>query len=107
MDEQIASFWRADRAEAPCLMVKGEIDLEVADEFRDALADVILDAESPAVLDLTGVTFFSSPGIAALIDSKVLAEDRGVHLIIEPSGVVRRVLQVIRLEDEFALQEHA
>jgi anti-anti-sigma factor len=102
VSQQIASFWRADRPEAPCLMAKGEIDMHVEYEFRDALADVVLDAERPAVIDLTGVTFFSSSGIAALIDSKVLAEDRGVRLTVEPSGVVRRLLEVVRLDDEFA-----
>jgi anti-anti-sigma regulatory factor len=54
-------------------------------------------------VDLTGVTLFGSSGVAALIDSKVLAEDRGVDLIVEPSCVVRRVLEVVRLDDEFAL----
>jgi len=82
-------------------MAKGEIDLECENDFRDALADVILDAERPAVVDLTGVTFFGSPGVEALIDSKVLAEDRGVRLIVEPSELVRRVLEVIALDEEF------
>jgi anti-anti-sigma factor len=104
MGEHIADFWRADRPEAACLMARGEIDLHVEDDFRDALADVITDGRSPAVLDLTGVTFFGSQGIAALIDSKVLAEERGVHLIVEPSAIVRRMLEVLRLDDEFALQ---
>jgi len=105
--DQLAFFWRSDRPDRPCLMAKGEIDLHVANDFRDALADVILDADKPAVLDLTGVTFFGSSGVAALIDSKVLAEDRGVQLIVEPSPIVRRVLEVVRLGHELSLHDVA
>jgi anti-sigma B factor antagonist len=100
--EHVVSFWRSDRPEAPCLMAKGEIDFGSENDFRDALADVLLDAEQRAVIDLTCVTFFGSAGIESLIDSGVLAEDRGVRLIVEPSELVRRVLEMVALAEEFA-----
>jgi anti-sigma B factor antagonist len=105
MDEEIASFRRIDRPGAPCLVVAGEIDLLVVDRFNAALTELIGDAQSPAVLDLTAVTFFNSTGIGALVAANALAEERGVQLTIEPSESVRRVLEVIGMADSFDLRE--
>jgi len=99
MDEGIASFRRQDRPEAVCLVVEGEVDLADIAEFHQAAAALIADARSPAVLDLTGVTFFNSSGIGCLATAEKAAESQGVHLVVEASPAVRRVLDIVGLAE--------
>src|SRR6478735_729458 len=103
MDEGIASFRRVDRPDAVCLAVDGEIDLLVKDEFAEAVDRLIADARSPALLDLSGVTFFNSTGIGALLEAQETATRCDVALHIETSPAVRRVLEVTGLTDTFHL----
>jgi anti-anti-sigma factor len=85
----------------PRLVVTGEIDLDVADSFRNALHSAIDAAHSPAYVDLSGVTFFNSTGIGVLVESQQLADERGVQLVVDPSPAVTRVLELTGLLDEF------
>jgi anti-anti-sigma factor len=104
MDDEIASFRRVDRPEASCLVADGEIDLAVIDEFERAIAILIGDADSLAVLDLTGVTFFGSTGTRALVTARESARRRRVDLVVEPSDAVRRTLEITNLTNEFGLR---
>ena len=106
MDRCCASFRRVERADVgPCLVAQGEIDDHVTDEFTDAVADVVCRAEGAAVLDLTGVTYLGSNGIGALIIGEAAAEDAGVRLMIEPSTIVRRVLETTAMDSYFELHD--
>jgi anti-sigma B factor antagonist len=105
MDEANATLRREDRPDAVCLVVEGDIDLADIGRFHDAAYRLIRDARSPAVMDLTGVTFFNSSGIGALVTAQTEAEAAGVELIVEPSPIVRRVLEVIGLADKFELRD--
>src|SRR3954471_24566878 len=73
-------IFRRGGSRGPVLCVSGEIDLVVRDELRDALRRLVLDAHSPAYVDLSDVTFFDSTGVHALIDARAMAETRGVEL---------------------------
>jgi anti-sigma B factor antagonist len=101
---QTASFRRVHRPTAVCLVVDGEIDSESVPEFTAAIFDVIIVADKATVLDLTGVTFFGSEAIGCLITGQALANDHGIALVIEPSRIVRRVLEVVGMADYFELR---
>jgi len=105
---RLGTFRRDDRPDVPHLVVDGDVDDRLVDDFTDAIFKVVVDAQSTAVLDLTGVTHFGANGIGALITGKALAHDHGVELVVEPSRIVRRVLVIVGLADYFVLQrEHA
>jgi len=104
MDNGIASFRTALRPSATCLVVEGEIDTNVVADFTAAIFDVVIVADAAAVLDLTRVTFFGSEGISCLITGQALANDHEVALVIEPSRIVRRVLEIAGLEGHFELR---
>ena len=104
---EMASFRRDDRPEVPCLGVEGEIDLENVDEFAEGVAKLISDARWQTVLDLTGVTFFGSTAIGALVMAEGLAQERGIHLVVVPSAIVRRVLEVTGMTGAFELRDDA
>jgi anti-sigma B factor antagonist len=52
----------------PCIVVEGELDLSNADELTDALRRE-LSAGHLVLLDLSGVTFIDSTGLAAIINA--------------------------------------
>jgi anti-sigma B factor antagonist len=101
----IASFRRIHRPSAVCLVVEGEIDAESVADFTAAIFDAVIVADDAAVLDLTKVVFFGSEAISSLITGQALANDHAVSLIIEPSHIVQRVLEVVGVTDCFELRE--
>ena len=67
MAEPMARYGREDTGAAPRLVVVGEVDLANVDEFSDHLACLVDDANSPAVLDVRGLTFFGSNALNAVL----------------------------------------
>jgi len=75
----------------------GEVDLTSADQLRAAIEEI---AGSTVVVDLSGVTFMDSSGIAALVAARRQVEADGNGLVLRGAqGVVRRVFQVLSMED--------
>lgn len=108
MDTRLGSFRRDDHPHVPRLVVDGDIDDRLVEDFTDAIFKTIIDAHGSAVLDMTGVTYFGANGIGALVTGKALARDHHVELVIEPSRIVRRVLVITGLAHFFdPAHEHA
>src|SRR3954469_3354476 len=107
MEDGLASFRRDDRPDAVRLVAEGEIDLADSYAFHDALYKLIDDANSPAVIDLSRVSFFNSTGISVLIEAQQAAAHERVELTVEPSLAVRRVLEITGLTKTFDLREPA
>lgn len=83
------------------LLVSGEIDLQVADELRDAGLTAAARGEA---IDLSQVTFIDSSGLAALIAINNEVQDLGRQLTLAaPSTPVRRILEVTGLNDVFTI----
>jgi anti-anti-sigma factor len=74
--------------------VSGEVDMSTADRMYQA---AVADGAGSAALDLTGVTFFDSAAIHALIR---LSERYAGALMVIPSAQVRRVLDISGLGDQ-------
>src|SRR3954463_14129853 len=91
---RLGTFERHDRPHLPRLVVDGDIDDRLVDDFTAAIFKTITDAHRSAIIDMTGVTYFGSNGIGALLTAHALAHDHAVELTIEPSRIVRRVLEV-------------
>jgi anti-sigma B factor antagonist len=96
-----SSIQRCDRPDAVRLVVEGEVDLAEGARLQDELQRLIADARSPAIVDLSGVTFFNSTGIGALVTAQRSATARGVRLVVEVSPSVRRVLEICGLTETF------
>jgi anti-sigma B factor antagonist len=103
LDTRLGTFQRDDRPHVPYLVVDGDIDDRLVEDFTDALFKTIIDAHGTAVLDLTGVTYLGSNGIGGLITARALAHDHGVELTVEPSRIVRRVLAITGLAEFFGI----
>jgi anti-sigma B factor antagonist len=95
---------RTDRPAPNCvvLSVVGEIDLVTVPGLETAIAEHV--AATPClILDLSGVTFFGSIGLAALMRGMNLADDRGTRLLLVIGPRVRRTMELTRTLDLFTV----
>jgi anti-sigma B factor antagonist len=86
------------------LAVRGELDTLTAPELDTALRELVAGPAATPVVDLSGVTFLASSGLAVLIQAAQRAEDRGraVHLVVT-SRAVLRPLEVTGSDQLFTL----
>jgi anti-anti-sigma factor len=83
------------------LAARGEIDLDSADRLTEA---VVL-RPGRVVLSLEDVTFIDSSGLRGLIQAQRVLQDRGDDLVLRrPAAVVRRLLEITGLLDEFEIE---
>jgi anti-sigma B factor antagonist len=80
--------------------VAGELDLATA----PLLADVVDGLHDPGidtvVLDVTGVEFCDSSGLAVLVRSRQAAEEHGVRVVVRsPPPAMRSLLEITKLHD--------
>lgn len=86
------------------LKFDGEIDLNTSPDMRDKILAVLEQGKSLTV-DLSGVSYIDSSGIASLVEGLRGARDRGIQFRL--SGVNQTVLQVLelaRLDKVFDIQ---
>jgi len=85
----------------PTVEVSGELDLASAEDFATQVGESAGDA-NVVVLDLSGVTFMDSTGLAALIKIRNRLTDRGGDLrLAAASRAVERVLELTGMSDTF------
>jgi anti-sigma B factor antagonist len=97
---------RVDRpaADSAVLTVHGEIDSLTAPQLEPALVTLLDGPERRLVIDLSEVTFLASSGLAALIRTAQLVEERGERLrLVVANRAVRRPLQVTGSDQLFDL----
>ena len=89
------------------LDVRGEIDTLTAPPLEQALRDLLTTQEADRlVVDLSGVTFLASSGLAVLIRAAHRAAERGLRLrLVTASRAVRRPLQITGSEQLFDMYE--
>jgi len=97
---------RSERDGVQLLEVSGELDLNSVPILGEALA-AAADRSTPHVcLDLSGLQFIDSSGLAAVIRAHVsMAEAGGALTIVAPAGIVRRTLQVSGLLGMLSVSE--
>jgi len=81
------------------LQIVGRLDSHWADHLNTYLADRIREGHDHIAIDLSGVTFLSSSGIAVLMRfHRQLTGINGMLSVIRPSTQVRTVLEITRLD---------
>jgi anti-sigma B factor antagonist len=90
---------RVDSERGRTLLLTGEFDIAIADELRDELRALLCEAHSPAYVDLSGVTFFDSSAVSALLWANRQAPDYGAELVVvNPSRPCRSVIEILGLD---------
>ena len=85
----------------------GEIDLSNVDGAESDLIDMVSNCDQ-ITLDLVGLTYLDSQGIAMLVRLAERARLNGGTLkLANPRGIVRRVLDITNLDDLIPVTESA
>ncbi len=91
--------------ESVAVAFEGEIDLQTSPQVRALLLDCV-ERNGVVVVDLAGVTYIDSSGIASLVEAYQLAKQRSSVLALAAVGpAALRVLQLARLDRVFPIHE--
>lgn len=94
-DSDLGATVTRPAAHAALLSADGEIDALTAGRLEAVLTQVLDERDAVLVVDLRGVTFLASCGLAVLIRAAQRAADRGVDLrLVTDSRAVIRPLEV-------------
>ena len=88
----------------PVLRLIGEIDVTNIETLRHRIQEQFDQGTTSIAFDLTQVAFIDSMGIGALFGAKRRAVEReGEVYLLEPSGVLQRLLSVLSMEHMFTI----
>lgn len=89
---------------APCLALRGELDIAGVPQLELALEAAIADSVGAFVVDVSELEFLDSSGINALLRARALLgrEDRTLVLVC-PHGPIRRALELTGVSDLFPI----
>lgn len=102
-DRTLTVLHHDDPSGAAVVAVSGELDHHTAPELTRALRDVPFTADTPTVIDLTGLTYCDSTGITVLVSAYQRAKQQDSGLVV--AGLDRglmRVFQIVGLDQILA-----
>ncbi len=83
--------------------LEGDVDLQSSPEARTILLDCVA-KKKPVLVDLSGVGYIDSSGVASLVESLQTARKSGSNVIlVAVSEGAQRVLQLARLDKVFTI----
>ncbi|MCX5757732.1 MAG: STAS domain-containing protein [Candidatus Hydrogenedentes bacterium] len=87
------------------ITVSGMVDLYSSPELRAAILKAVSKGEKALGVDLGGVEYMDSSGVATLIEGlKSAGQKQTAFYLISPSGPVMKVLQLSRLDTVFDIR---
>ena len=99
--------WSVAPGDAPgAICLAGEIDFSVAPKVREALRPLLAAKTQEILLDLSGLSYVDSSGLAVFIEARnaLLAAGRSIR-IVAISPQVRKLFNLTQLGDLFGLPE--
>ena len=86
------------------MKIEGEIDMHVSPKFRDALLQVFQKDSKGIVVDLSGVPFMDSSGIATLVEGLRWSKKEGTRfLLVGLQENVNHTLKLAKLDAFFEI----
>ena len=83
----------------------GEVDLEHSPKAREVLLSCVEQAQK-VLVDLSGVSYIDSSGVASLVEAFQRAKKSGVEFaLVSVNAPARRVLELARLDKVFTIHE--
>ncbi len=88
---------------AVIVALEGDVDLQSSPDARKVLLECV-GRKMPVLVDLSGVGYIDSSGVASLVESLQSARKAGSNLIlVSVSEGARRVLELARLDKVFTI----
>ncbi len=101
MDFELGEIQMGDKM---VISVSGDLDVVTAPRLRDRLIGAVEEGERELFVDLTPCQFVDSSGLSALVTGLKRIRSVGGELgLICPAGHVRRLLQVVALDQVFTV----
>lgn len=92
----------------PTLQITGEIDLHASPDLRHALRECLAGKPRHLLLDMSGVEYMDSSGLAVLIEYMKEAQAFGGNLgLFGLREKVRSILQLVGLDRFFVIEDSA
>lgn len=86
------------------IALAGEIDLQTSPQVREAVLGSLRQG-GPVVVDMGGIAYIDSSGVASLVEGFQVARRQGVAFVLAAvSPAAMRVLQLARLDKVFSFQ---
>lgn len=87
------------------IVVRGDVDMATAPQLREAIEAVAGSGRQRVVVNLAGVSFMDSSGIAALCLAKQTLDERSAVLALASlSRPVQAILELAGVASEFVLE---
>lgn len=84
--------------------VRGDVDVATCPHIDDVIASALRGSLETLTLDLEGVSFMGSSGLASLLRAQRRCEEVGAHLLLDrPSRAVRDLLAMTHLTNRFEI----
>ena len=88
------------------IKVEGEVDLSSSPELRTAILKATAKGKGKVAVDLSGVPYMDSSGVATLVEGlKSVCQKGADFVLVSPSAAVMKVLQLSRLDTVFDIRE--
>lgn len=86
----------------PVIRIEGEVDLYSSPQARKVILEEAAKAPPGLVVDLTGVSYMDSSGLATLVEGLQAIEKRGGRLVLcGMQPIVREVFELTHLDSVF------
>ncbi|MEL6497426.1 MAG: STAS domain-containing protein [Planctomycetota bacterium] len=94
------------RGEACVLFPVGDIDLSRSPVLRASMKTALDDKPQRLVIELSGVSYMDSSGVATLVEAMQLSRKAGVGLVLcSLTERVQSIFEIARLEQVFTITE--
>lgn len=95
------------REDGRLIVVGGDVDLYSSPDLRRAILEAMR-VEREVLVDLSGVRYMDSSGVATLVEGlKSAMADGKTFRLLSPSPAVMKVLELSRLDSIFEVSERA
>lgn len=88
---------------ATVLTVSGEVDLATAPALENTIEAILTGKPAVLIIDLTGVSFLASAGMATLVAAHQRAGDTTTIVLVADGPATSRQLKMTSLDQVFAL----
>ena len=87
------------------IRVQGEVDLYSSPDLRGVILKSVPSTKGDLLIDLSGVTYIDSSGVATLVEGLRRARESGIGFaLVAPSPAVMQVLELARLDSVFEVR---
>ena len=87
------------------ISVAGDVDLYTSPELRNAILNAIPKAAGRVAVNLSGVNYIDSSGVATLVEGlRSARKNDKAFVLVAPSPAVSQVLELAKLDSVFEVQ---